>query len=145
MEVKFYHNASDDRTVNKDLLEETVFEGVLRDESDIMNPIIRFDSTDVIRFNFCYIPDFRRYYFVKSVNAYRRNLYDVTMSVDVLMSFRGDIVQLTGIIDKQSMPENGDEYIDDGSLVTENETFSTTYNYPNGFNDTPEYILITAG
>lgn len=145
MEVKFYHNASDDRTVNKDLLEETVFEGVLRDESDIMNPIIRFDSADVIRFNFCYIPDFQRYYFVKSVNAYRRNLYDVTMSVDVLMSFRGDIVQLTGIIDKQSMPENGDEYIDDGSLVTENEMFSTTYNYPNGFNDTPEYILITAG
>lgn len=145
MEVKFYHNASDDRTVNKDLLEETVFEGVLRDESDIMNPIIRFDSSDVIRFNFCYIPEFQRYYFVKSVNAYRRNLYDVTMSVDVLMSFRGDIVQLTGIIDKQSMPENGDEYIDDGSLVTENEMFSTTYNYPNGFNDTPEYILITAG
>ena len=37
------------------------------------------------------------------------------------------------------------EYIDDSSLVTDNVMFTTVYNYPDGFNDTPELILITAG
>ena len=72
-------------------------------------------------------------------------MYDVSFTVDVLMSFRGHILQLPVIVDKQSMTDNGDEYIDDGSLVMDNVMFTTTYNFPDGFNDTPEYILITAG
>ncbi len=43
------------------------------------------------------------------------------------------------------MTENGKEYIDDGYLVSENVMFKTVYNFPAGFNDTGEYILITAG
>ena len=49
------------------------------------------------------------------------------------------------VVDKQSMEENGDEYIDDGSLIADNVMFTTVYNFPEGFNDTPEIILITAG
>lgn len=43
------------------------------------------------------------------------------------------------------MGENGDEYIDDGSLVCENVMFNRVYNFARGFNNSPEYILITAG
>lgn len=72
-------------------------------------------------------------------------MFVVTFAVDVLMSFRGHILQLPVVIDKQSMSENGDEYIDDSSLVTDNVMFTNVYNFPDGFNDTPELILITAG
>ena len=61
------------------------------------------------------------------------------------MSFRADISDLNVVVDKQSMPTNGNEYIDDGSLVSENVMFQTIYEFPGGFNDTGEYILITAG
>ena len=40
---------------------------------------------------------------------------------------------------------DGNEYIDDGSLVAENVMFQTIYNFPAGFNENPELILITAG
>ena len=98
-----------------------------------------------MRFNYCYIPSFRRYYFIQSIEAVSNQIFDVTFNVDVLMSFRGDIAQLTAIVDKQAQNENGDEYIDDASLVMDNLMFSRIYNFPDGFNDTPEYILITAG
>ena len=65
--------------------------------------------------------------------------------VDVLMSFKNDILQLTAVVDKQSEVDVGNEYIDDSSLVTENIMFKTVYNFSSGFNDTGEYILITAG
>lgn len=145
MEVIFYYNASDDRKINKELIEGVTLEGALRDEANIMSPVIRFKSREFMRFNYCYIPEFQRYYSISEISAFRDGIWDVTMNVDVLMSFRSDILKLNTIVDKQSDDVNGDEYIDDASLVTDNLMFSTVYNYEVGFNDEPEYILITAG
>lgn len=149
MEVQFYYNASDARVINKKLIaprsEQTIFTGQARDEVDVMSPVIIFDSPDVMRFNYAYIPEFQRYYEIVSRNSYREGLWEITFAVDVLMSFRGDINQLSVIVDKQSELANGNEYIDDSSLVAENVMFQTVYNFPSGFNSTGEYILITAG
>ena len=145
MEVQFFYNLSDSRVVNKNLEEGEVFSGQARDSADVMNPVIRFDTSGVLRYNYAYIPEFERYYEITNRTAYREGLWDVSFKVDVLMSFRGDINQLNVVVDKQSMAENGNEYIDDSSLVAENVMFQTVYNFPNGFNDTGEYILITAG
>ena len=147
MEVRFYYNSSDDRVINKRLLEmgNNVFEGVPRDEISVMNPIIRFESDDILRFNYAYIPSLQRYYSIVDRTAYREGIWDITFAVDVLMSFRADILDLSVVVDKQSMAENGNEYIDDGSLVSENVMFQTVYEFSNGFNNTGEYILITAG
>lgn len=145
MEVQFFYNFSDARVINKNLQEGETFTGVMRSETNIMSPVITFDTDQVLRYNYAYIPELQRYYSIVDKNVYRQGLFVVTFSVDVLMSFRGHILKLPVVVDKQSMPENGDEYIDDSSLVTDNVMFTTVYNFPDGFNDTPELILITAG
>lgn len=145
MEVIFYYNASDDRVINKTLVGGESFIGTPRDDVDVMTPIIRFESSEILRYNYAYIPELQRYYTIQSINAFREGIWDVSMVVDVLMSFRGDIMALPVIVDKQSMVENGDEYIDDGSLVTDNVMFTRVHEFSDGFNDYPEYILITAG
>ena len=147
MEVLFYYNKSDNRTINKNIMPElgVSFEGVPRDDLDIMNPVIRFESDEILRYNYARIPELQRYYYIKDRTVFREGVWDITFDVDVLMSFRNDILHLSAIVDKQSMPENGNEYIDDSSLVTENVMFQTVYNFSNGFNNTGEYILITAG
>jgi hypothetical protein len=145
MEVIFYYNASDDRVINKTLIGGQSFVGVPRDEINVMSPIIRFDSPEILRYNYAYIPELQRYYTVDSATAFREGLWDISFSVDVLMSFRGDIMPLSVIVDRQSMAENGDEYIDDGSLVADNVMFTRLHQFESGFNDYPEYILITAG
>ena len=145
MEVQFFYNQSDYRVINKTLHAGATFEGNLRDNCNIMNPIIQFDNDGVLRYNYAYIPQFRRYYTVSSISSAYTGLWDVSLEVDVLMSFRGDINNLYAIVDKQSESANGDEYIDDSSLVTDNIMFTHVYTFPNGFNEQPEYILITAG
>ena len=145
MEVQFFYNQSDDRVINKTLIIGETFVGSPRDEVSIMNPVIRFESEGIMRYNYAYIPEYQRYYSIVDRTIYRDGIWDVTFAVDVLMSFRNDIMSLNVIVDKQSMEANGDEFIDDGSLVTENVMFQTVYNFPDGFNDTGEYILITAG
>lgn len=147
MEVQFYYNQSDSRVINKHLVEmdNNVFEGVPRGDVSVMNPVIRFENDGILRFNYAYVPELQRYYSVVDRTAFRDGVWDITFAVDVLMSFRRDIMNLSVVVDKQSMGRNGDEYIDDGSLVSENVMFQNLYEFPNGFNDTGEYILITAG
>lgn len=145
MEVVFYYNLSDARCINKELVEGETFIGQMRDEVSIMNPIIRFDTDQIMRYNYAYIPELQRYYSIDDITVFRQGVTDVTMSVDVLMSFRRDILNTIAVVDKQAMPENGDEYIDDGSLVTDNVMFTTIIEYDGGFNSTPEYVLIVAG
>ena len=145
MQVKFYYNQSDYRVVNKILQEGETFEGVLREECSIMAPSILFEKKEVLRYNYCYIPEFQRYYSVVQSKNYCDGLWLIYLEVDVLMSFRGDIYKLKAVVDKQAASEIGDEYIDDSSLVSENILFNQVYNFPNGFNNTGTYILITAG
>lgn len=145
MEVIFYYNGSDDRVINKNIIEGETFAGEPVSEVSVMQPVIRFETDGVLRYNYAYIPELQRYYSIVDRTAFREGIWDVSFSVDVLMSFRGDINQLAVVVDKQSMLENGDEYIDDSSLVAENVMFQTVYNFQNGFNDTGEFILITAG
>lgn len=145
MEVQFFYNVSDPRCINKTLIEGSTFEGQARDQISIMNPVVLFDTEDIIKYNYAYIPEFERYYSIDNIVAYRNNLYEVTMTVDVLMSFRRDILNCVAVVDKQAMQENGDEYIDDGSLVTDNVMFTEVLEFEDGFNDSVEYILIVAG
>lgn len=145
MEVKFYYNQSDDRVINKTLIEGESFEGQARDSISIMTPSVIFDKQGIIRYNYAYIPEFERYYKILDKIAYREGLWIVNFEVDVLMSFRNDIMHMKAIVDKQTMEVCGNEYIDDSSLVSENIMFKQVYNFLAGFNDTSEYILITAG
>ena len=145
MDVIFYYNVSDDRVINKNIIGGSMFDGVPREEISVMMPTIRFETDEVLRYNYAYIPELQRYYTITDKTVYRQGIWDITFSVDVLMSFRGDILNLAVVADKQSMKENGNEYIDDSSLVAENVMFQTVYNFQNGFNSSGEFILITAG
>ena len=145
MQVQFFYNKSDERQIYKELIPGETLNGTLREESSLINPIILFQSDSVMKYNFMYIPEWNRYYFIRGKESYRNHLYYITAEVDVLMSFKNDIANCQVVIDKQTMPENGDEYIDDGSLVSDNYMFNRVYNFSNGFNENPTYILICAG
>ena len=145
MEIRLYNNISDNRTVRKKLLNEFSLTGTLRDSCSLLEPVINIENNNVVRFNYAYIPDFQRYYFVKEITNLRKNIWTLELEVDPLMSFKGDILALQVVVDKQSSDVIGDEYIDDGSLVADANTFTSVYNLSNGFNDHGEYILITAG
>ena len=145
MELNLYYNTSDNRTINKSLTSGLTISGNLREESSIINPIITIKSDTLIRENYAYIPETQRYYYITNKESIRTGIWKLHMKVDPLMSFKRDILALSVVVSKQSSITNGDEYIDDGSLVTDNQLFKTVYKFADGFNDNAQYILITAG
>lgn len=145
MDIKLYYNSSDNRCIKKVITDEFVLSGTLRESTSIVNPEITVTSANPLRYNYCYIPSLKRYYYINNVISVKNGVWKLVMEVDPLMSFKNDILALNVVASKQSSAEHGDEYIDDGSLVTDNLMFKTVYNFPTGFNNNSEYILITAG
>jgi len=145
MNIQFYYNQSDERTINKQLKTGQILQGTFRNESSVINPSILVESELPIDANYCYISAWQRYYFVRNVTTIRNKLWLVELQVDPLMSFRNDISNYRIVIDKQTEVSNSDEYIDDNSLVANSIHFTRILNFARGFNNTPEYILITAG
>lgn len=52
-------------------------------------------NDSLLDFNYCYIPEFRRYYFVTNVSITNSKLYAISLSVDTLMSYKSEILALS--------------------------------------------------
>lgn len=93
--------------------------GSLRDSTSILSPTIRVQSSGLINSNYAYIPEFKRYYFIDNIVSFRTGIWDISMSVDVLMSFKDEIGNLAGIIARQEFLFN--PYIMDNELPLSSE------------------------
>lgn len=103
------------------------FNGTLKDSASIINPIItvEFNNKDkkklvvednnipiiannmyivysisdlVKRVNYVYIEDFNRYYYIDDIISISRDLWEISMSVDVLMSYKDIILQQKALV-----------------------------------------------
>lgn len=148
MRVILYNTTSDNRVLNKNIALIKEIDAELKDANDVISPTLkiqRFEGWEKI--NYIYIKSFNRYYYVNTIKQLLGNTILLDCSVDVLMSNKDAIRNLTCIIDKQenSSTAYSDKYLDDGSFITECRTFNSILNFPAGFNNDGEFILITAG
>ena len=144
MQINFYKNSSEKNKIGKFLSSVLTLNGNLRDECSITSPSILVEATSLVDYNYCYIPEFKRYYFISDITSVRNNLWRVSLKVDVLESFKNDILNLSCIVDKQQNQSYSNN-IDDGSYINRVDNFIEIANYQNGFNADGEFILLTAG
>lgn len=142
MEIRFYNNTSPNNKVTKNLTNETILTGTLREECSISTPAFNISDLDPI-FNYCFIPDFNRYYFITNMTYVRNNLYRIDLSVDVLMSFKDDILAQKAVIERNEKLFN--LYLGDSSYSQYSYVKTQTKRFPNAFSDKGEYILVVAG
>lgn len=145
MEIKLYKTSSPRKKLVKDLMDGITLVGTLRAQSSVMAPTFTVQDTAVVGYNYCYIPDFGRWYYINGIDALRANLFELSLGIDVLMTYAAEIRNNTAIIDRTESGTTANVYIDNGTFVNTSKLETATYNFSGGFNDTPEYILITAG
>jgi hypothetical protein len=102
--IQFYKYTGRPRTVNKTLGESTDISGVLRDNFNMIKPVITIRKQDVSNFNYCFIPDFNRYYFIEEVTLQNKNEYEMQLSLDVLKTYETQILDATGRVTEQDNP-----------------------------------------
>lgn len=94
MNVILYNNKSDKRQLVKNITEIKTLSAVAKGDINIISPslIIQNFTSD---FNYCYISDFDRYYFVKTITLLTGQRIQIDLSVDVLMTYKEEIKNLT--------------------------------------------------
>lgn len=112
--IQFYKYTGRPRTVNKTLGESTDISGVLYDNFNMIKPVITIRKQDVSNFNYCFIPDFNRYYFIEEVTLQNKNEYEMQLSLDVLKTYETQILDATGRVTEQ---DNPDPYISNRETV----------------------------
>lgn len=104
MEIKIYKTNDDNRVVNKSLELLTTKNVVLKDNVDIMNPtiILKYNKSLFENMNYFYISEYSRYYYLKSKECMGSLHYSITLSVDVLMSFKDSFINTPMLINRTS-------------------------------------------
>lgn len=146
MNVTLCQNLSENNIINKSIQDVDSIPCSIKGPISVENPVLLLDyDSDLQDINYVKIPEFARCYFITDIVNLTGHRYQITCKSDVLESFKQDILSLNAIIDKQQEITQSNLFIDDGSFIAENKEFNTVLNFPNGFNDNGEYILITAG
>ena len=145
MEIKLFKTSSPREKLVKELTDGITLVGTLRAQSSVMAPTFTVQDTTVIGYNYCYIPDFGRYYYINGINALRANLFELSLGIDVLMTYAEAIRKNYAIVDKVQSFGAAYNYINDGSFINTNRMNQEIMNFSGGFNENGEFILITAG
>ena len=106
MNILLYKTTNANNDLNKTISNKVELVGALRDASSIIAPSILIQSNP-IGYNYAYIPEFGRYYYIKNITAFRKGAYIVDLKCDVLMSFKEEILNMSGIVSRLT---SGDEY-----------------------------------
>lgn len=146
MDIILHVNSSERQAINKSLDSGTTLTGSLRNESSVINPSFIIEHENPSGFNYCYISDFGRYYFITNITAVRTGIWKIDCSVDVLMSFKTQILNLDVIVSDLSIGESPTEtYMQGEQWATTVKNKTDIINFPYGLLDDGEYILITSG
>lgn len=156
--INLYKMQSPSNKIDKDIsFQIAQINGALRAGCSIIDPVIVIETDDNALWkkglNYAYISEFGRYYYVTNIisvpGAIARttsNVYfwELHMHVDVLMSFKDEILAQTAIIARQESKYN--LYLDDGSFMTyQNPKIQTkTFSVAGPF-ETQEFVLVVAG
>lgn len=121
--------------------------GTLRNESSIIDPVILVEKTNPVAsyYNYMYIEEFKRWYFINDIVSVRNKVWEIHAHVDVLYTWRAAISNMECVIDKTENFDDANLYYDDGSYILDSRTNVLLKEFPNGFNENGEYILICAG
>lgn len=141
MTVIFYKYNDIKNKINKTLENGlTVNDVVIQNDFDITAfELLIKNSNFNSEYNYCYIQDLGRYYFIDSVERMNGTIYKIRLSVDVLKSFSTQIENIQAVITKSENPD--DNFVD----CEKSENYiSEVINLTDNFNHSGNLILVTS-
>lgn len=141
MLIKTYNYNGEPNRVNKTLQENEEYTGVLNSTVNVLEPVIRFRTTNIVTFNYVYIESLNRYYFVSEIRQ-DGDICTVHLRVDVLFTYKDIILNSTATLTKS---ENGNKYLSNRSNVFDVRPNIQKVDFPNKnlLNTEGQIIMVT--
>lgn len=153
MVAKIYKTKSAPNVVNKTLSEVVAFEEVIfKEDTSLLNPTIIINGVsnassytieDIGTSNYFSIPKVNRYYFITDITMMSGGRVAITGKVDVLMSFKTDILGSTQLIVRQEKKTNN--YLIDTDIPLSSKKQVIEHEFGDSITDSGYYILAVNG
>lgn len=144
MLVDFMKNSSAEIVVNKTVSMSKSLDCQLKTGCSVQNPVFIVNGVNISEFNYMQVQDFGgRYYYVDEVITRNQGVIEVAGRVDVLMSFKADILKSQAVIERNQNVFS--KYISDSKYTILNYERIQTKVFPNSFPNNGEFILVVAG
>ena len=141
--IECYMNKSDNNVVNKSITLVVQLTGTLRNETEIVNPTILIECADPNSFNYIYIEQFKRYYYVTDRKSVRNNIVEITCHCDVLMTYKAQFLPLSAVIDRNTSDYN--VYLPDSQFITSSRERIQLRKFPNELESNKNLIFVCIG
>ena len=153
MVAKIFKTKSAPNVVNKTLSEVVTFEEVIfKEDTSLLNPTIIINGVsndssytieDIGTSNYFSIPKVNRYYFITDITMMSGGRVAITGKVDVLMSFKSDILGSTQLIVRQEKKTNN--YLIDTDIPLSSKKQVIEHEFGDSISDSGYYILAVNG
>lgn len=138
------NSIDDKKKIKKNFTERLTLEGVIKEPTSVLNPSILIEQnlSLIAGCNYAYIPALKRYYYIDNMKSGTNDTCTVELKVDVLMSFKDEILACAGYVDRNQ--DIVSYMISDAERTKQvNPAISTVpFTVPQG-NDGYTYCLIT--
>lgn len=145
MVIKLYKNSSDKRYINKTITnEKTLSSCRIYNDNSISTPSIKIETDSVIPsgYNYAYIPDFGRYYYITDIEV-GNGFIIVNLSVDVLMTYKTAILASEVIVSRQQNQFN--TYLADEKFKSYEYENQFVHAFSSPFTKNLEFVLTVQG
>lgn len=123
-----------------------VVSGVLKEQSSIINPVVLIRAnTAIMEYNYAEIDTFKRKYFVTDIKNVRNDLWEVSLHVDVLYSYKDVLLQNDYFVERNQYDFNCELPDKANSFKPLMELNLDTSIYENGFLTIPIFDRPTGG
>lgn len=153
MVAKIFKTKSAPNVVNKTLTEVAEFDEVIfKEETSLLNPTIIINGVsnasdytieDIGTSNYISIPKVDRYYFITDITMMSGGRVAIAGKVDVLMSFKSDILGSTQLIVRQEKKTNN--YLIDTDIPLSSKKQVIEHEFGDSIADSGYYILAVNG
>lgn len=153
MVVKIFKTKSAPNVVNKVLTEVVAFDEVIfKEDTSLLNPTIiingvsnssSYNIEDIGTSNYFSIPKVNRYYFITDITMMSGGRVAITGKVDVLMSFKTDIIGSTQLIVRQEKKTNN--FLIDTDIPLSSKKQVIEHEFGESIVDSGYYILAVNG
>ena len=142
LSVQLMNNSSPVEKIGKTLSAGNTYSCALKDDTSVLDPVIIIQTSDnIYTYNYMYISDFGRYYFINDIVSLNNNRWMIKAHVDVLETYKTPICANEAVIRRQDKLFN--LYLDDSDFHVLNYERVQTLKFPaNAFSKNLTYVLV---
>lgn len=144
--IKLYKNHSRKNVWNKNLTNATNYINItFKENVDILNPVIKLVyNSNYLGFNYVYIEDFDRYYFIEKTELINKT-YVCYCHVDVIQTYKNSIKECNATAIRCADSNFYNKFLNDEKYLGYQDTNIQIKKFSESFSKDSSYVLVIGG